>query len=111
MKTHAMKLVTIIGEALAGEPVKKLLAEVGANGYTLFTVEGAGDQGVRPGDIQEFANIQIEVIVQPPIAEILLARLEQDFFPRYAMIAYETDIRVVRREKFARGKSEGRELR
>ena len=30
----------------------------------------------------------------------VLARLEKDFFPRYAMIAYESDVRVLRRDKF-----------
>ncbi len=100
MKTHPMKLVTIIGEALARAPLKRLLSESGAHGYTLFTVEGDGAQGRRTADIQEFANIQVQVIVPPPVAEQLLARLEQEFFPRFAMVAYETDIRVMRREKF-----------
>jgi len=100
MQTHPLKLVTIIGEALAREPLKKLFAEAGVQGYTLFTVEGDGAQGRRAADIQEFANIQVEVIVQPAIAELLLTRLERDFFPRYAMVAYETDVRVLRREKF-----------
>ena len=100
MQLHPLKLVTIIGEALAREPLKRLLEEVGAHGYTLFTVEGSGRQGRRLGDIQEFANIQLEVMVPPPVAEKILARLEQEFFPRFAMVAYETDIRVLRREKF-----------
>ena len=95
-----MKLVTIIGEALARKPLKKLLAEVGAHGYTLFAVEGDGSQGRRTADIQEFANIQVEVIVPPAVAEQLLVRLEKEFFAKFAMVAYETDVRVLRREKF-----------
>ena len=100
MNLHPMKLVTIIGEALAREPLKQLLDEVGAHGYTLFAVEGAGSQGSRSADIQEFANIQVEVIVPPVVAEKLLHRLAAEFFPRFAMVAYETDVRVLRREKF-----------
>ncbi|MBM3340849.1 MAG: transcriptional regulator [Betaproteobacteria bacterium] len=100
MDTYPMKLVTIICEALAREPVKRLLAEVGAHGHTLFTVEGEGAHGSRTAEIQEFANIQVEVIVQPDVAEKLLLRLQKDFFPRFAMMAYESDIRVLRREKF-----------
>ena len=100
MTTHPVKLVTIICEALAREAVKQLLAEVGAHGYTLFTVEGDGAQGRRTGDIQEFANIQVQVIVSPAVAERLLARLADEFFPKFAMVAYETDIRVLRRGKF-----------
>jgi nitrogen regulatory protein P-II 2 len=100
MNTHPRKLVTIVCEALAREPLKALLKEVGAHGYTLFTVEGSGAQGHRAADIEEFANIQLEVIVQPEVAEKLLTRLQEDFFPRYAMIAYESYVRVLRREKF-----------
>ena len=100
MNTHPMRLVTIVCEALAREPVKALLSEAGAHGYTLFTVEGSGAKGPRVADIQEYANIQVEVIVQPEVAEKLLARLEKDFFPRYAMVAYLGDVHVLRPEKF-----------
>lgn len=95
---HPMKLVTIICEALAREPLKKLLGEVGAHGYTLFPVEGDGSQGRRAADIQEFASIP--VIVLPEVAEKLLARLKNEFFEKFAMVAHETDVRVLRREKF-----------
>ncbi len=95
-----MKLVTIICESLAREPVMKLLSEAGAHGYTLFTVEGDGNRGHRTAEIQEYANIQVEVIVKPSIAENLLTRLETEFFPKFAMVAFKTDIRVLRREKF-----------
>lgn len=100
MKLHAMKLVTIICEALARSTVTELLHEIGAHGYTLFPVEGVGAQGSRVADIEEFANIQIEVLLPPERALELLSRLEQDFFSRFAMIAYSTDIEVIRSHKF-----------
>jgi nitrogen regulatory protein PII len=100
MNTHPMKLVTIICEALAREPLERALRESGAHGFTLFAVEGTGAKGSRVADIEEFANIQVEVIVPPAVAEKLLARLEKDFFSRYAMVAYESDVRVLRPDKF-----------
>jgi nitrogen regulatory protein P-II 2 len=100
MNLHPMKPVTIVCEAIAREPLTALLHEVGAHGYTLFTVEGSGAQGQRVADIQEFANIRVEVIVPPAVAGRLLGRLEKDFFPRYAMVAYESDVRVLRPHKF-----------
>lgn len=100
MKTHPMKLVTVICETLARDHLTRLLAAVGAHGYTLFPVEGEGSQGQRPGDIAEFGNIQLQVVVQPAIAEQLLTRLHAEFFPRFAMIAYTTDIQVLRPDKF-----------
>ena len=100
MNSHPMKLVTIVCETHARDAVTNLLREVGAHGYTLFAVEGDGSRGKRPGDIPEFANIQLEVVVPPAVAETLLARLESEFFPRYAMIAFECEVRVLRKEKF-----------
>jgi nitrogen regulatory protein PII len=100
MPACEMKLVTIICEALAREAVTRLLREVGAHGYTLFEVEGAGAKGARLADIGEYANIQLEVVVPPPVAEQLLRRLEIEFFPRFGIIADESDVRVLRPEKF-----------
>ena len=100
MNLHPLKLVTIVCEAYAQEPVTKLLRDAGAHGWTLFAVEGDGSRGKRPADIREFANIQIEVIVPPEVAQTLLERLEQEFFPRYGMIAFESDVRVLRQGKF-----------
>lgn len=100
MNTHPMKLVTIIGEALARDRVLRILTEEGARGHTAFPVEGLGARGSRVADIEEFANIQIEAVVPPPVAERVLARLQRDLLPHFAMIVYETDIRVLRQEKF-----------
>ena len=100
MNMHPMKLVTIVCEAHARGPVTKLLREEGAHGWTLFVVEGDGARGERPADIPEFANIQIEVIVPPKVAASLLDALAREFFSRYGMIAFESDIRVLRPEKF-----------
>ena len=100
MKLHSMKLVTIVCEALARTAVTELLHEIGAHGYTLFPVEGVGAQGSRVADIEEFANIQIEVVLPTEPSLQLLERLERDFFSRFAMIAYSTDIEVIRSAKF-----------
>ncbi len=100
MTTHPMKLVTIVCEAYAKAAVTKLLRDVGAHGYTLFAVEGDGSRGRREADIPEFTNIQIEVIVPPEVALSLLTRLEKEFFPSYGMIAFESDVRVLRPNKF-----------
>ena len=100
MTTHPMKLITIVGEAYAQPLITKLLREVGAHGWTSFAVEGEGARGRRPADIREFANVQIQVIVPPEVAHTLLERLEREFFPRYGMVAFESDVRVLRREKF-----------
>jgi nitrogen regulatory protein PII len=100
MNTHPMKLVTIVCEAHAQGPVTQVLREAGAHGWTLFEVQGTGAGGERPADIRDYANIQIEVILIPSAATALLERLARDFFPRFGMIAFEADVRVLRQDKF-----------
>ena len=79
---------------------EELERRTGVSVSLIFEVEGDGSRGERPADIPEFANIQIEVILPPERAEELLHRLEKEFFARYAMIAFESDVRVLRANKF-----------
>jgi len=95
-----MKLVTIICEAILEERVVELLRESGAHGHTAFPVRGSGNQGERSADIIEAGNVQIEVIVKPAVAEALITRLQTELFKAYAMVAYESDVRVLRPDKF-----------
>ena len=76
MNLHPMKLITIICEAHAQDAVTQLLRETGAQGWTLFSVQGEGSQGHRLADIPEFANVQIEVVLRPDAAIALLERLD-----------------------------------
>ena len=97
---HPMRMVTIVCEKLAQRPLETLLAEVGAHGCTIFDVAGRGAGGARGGGPETLANVQMEIILQPAAADVLLARLERDFFPRFGMIAFESDVRVLRPQKF-----------
>jgi hypothetical protein len=79
--------------------VKKVVREVGTLGWPHFTVEGAGAGGERTGEMKEFANVQIEVGLQPTATQALLARVESELFPRYGMIAFDSDVHVMRSEE------------
>lgn len=100
MNLHPMKLVTIVCEAVLEERIVEVLRECGAHGHTAFDVRGSGRQGQRSADLVESGNVQIEVIAKPSVAETMLARLHAEFFQDYAMVAYESDVRVMRPEKF-----------
>ena len=100
MKTHPMKLVTVVCEALAGDRITGLLAEEGARGYTAHAVTGSGAKGTREGDIADFGNVRIEVIVPAEVAERLLERLARDILPHFATVVYTAEVRVLRQDKF-----------
>lgn len=100
MPAYALKLVTIICEALARGAVTRLLLDMGAHGYTLCHVEGVGSKGERTAEMEELSNIKVEAIVPAPVCEQLMLRLQEEFFPKFTIIAYESDVRVVRSAKF-----------
>jgi len=100
MNLHTMKLVTIICEALLEERVVEILRQCGTHGHTAYSVRGSGSQGDRTADIVETGNVKLEVIVKPAVAEAVLERLHREFFKDYAMVAYETEVHVMRPEKF-----------
>lgn len=97
---HPMRLVTIVCEALARDLVLRLARECGAHGATVSPAAGFGATGERPADIEEAANVRIELIVSPESSARILERVERDLFPRFACIVWEADVRVVRPAKF-----------
>jgi nitrogen regulatory protein PII len=100
MNLHPMKLVTIICEAVLEERIVEILRESGAQGHTAFDVRGSGRQGQRSADLVESGNVRIEVIAKPAVATAVLDRLHHELFAAYAMVAYESDVGVMRPEKF-----------
>ena len=40
------------------------------------------------------------LVVPPAVASALLTRLQRDYFPLYGMVAFESDVRVLRPNKF-----------
>jgi nitrogen regulatory protein P-II 2 len=98
MKTP-MKLVTVVTEGLLKEEVAALLRRHGATGYTVSRTEGEGSRGVRARD-WEGPNQKFESIVTPPVAEAILDALADSYFQNYAVVAWITDVIVLRGEKF-----------
>lgn len=97
---HPLKLVTIVCEALARERLLRLVQECGAHGATVSAASGLGATGERPGDIEESANVRVEVIVTAEAAARVAERVQAEIFPRFACILWECDVRVLRRGKF-----------
>jgi nitrogen regulatory protein PII len=94
-----MKRVTIIGDDTVRYRILKEIHELGATGYTDFTVHGEGARGVRPRHAEP-ANAKIEVIATPEVARRILEHIVQHYFDEYAMIAFLDDVEVLRGEKF-----------
>jgi nitrogen regulatory protein P-II 2 len=100
IKTVPMKRVVIIGDETVEYRLVKEIHAIGATGYTYCLVRGEGAMGERPRHAEP-ANAKIEVICTTALADQVLEHLAQNYFEKYAMIAFVDDVQVIRGEKFA----------
>jgi nitrogen regulatory protein P-II 2 len=100
MQTTTLQLVTIIAEALLQERLVEDLHRLGARGHTITPCSGAGSRSRRVGEILG-ENIRVEAIVTQPVAERILEFVAEEYFPRFASIAFVLPVSVVRGEKYA----------
>lgn len=99
MNTHTRTLLTIVSESLLKERLIHEIREAGAKGFTISEVAGEGSRQRRVSEILG-ENIKIEVVTKQEIADRILAVLQTQFFPSYAVIAYLSEVQVVREEKY-----------
>jgi nitrogen regulatory protein P-II 2 len=99
MNTSTLTLLTICAEALLKDRLIHEIRHAGAKGFTITDVSGEGSRQRRVSEILG-ENIKIEVIAKRDTAEKILTVLQQDFFPRFAVIAYLSEVQVVREDKY-----------
>lgn len=100
MASDNRKLVTIVTEAAIESRVCKVLKDLGAHGYTVTNARGSGNRGVRNADWSSSGNVRIEVVCDENVARRIEAYLQEHYYENYAMILFESDVRVLRPEKF-----------
>lgn len=94
-----LKLVTIVAESILEKKLVEEIKRLGAKGYTTVPARGEGSRGMCSLD-WEGQNIRLETIVPEEVALRILARLQEAYFPHYAVIAYVENVWVVRGEKY-----------
>lgn len=100
MRTVPMRLVTIVAEPVLEPQLTQALRALGATGFTATDSRGEGSRGMRASDIPG-AGVRIEVVADPPLADRIVEHVATTYFERYAVIAWMTDVGVVRGEKYA----------
>ncbi len=99
METVSLKLVVIVAEAVLEQQLVYDITRLGAKGYTLVRAEGQGHRGMRVGGL-EGGNIRLETVVADEVAQKILERLAKHYFSNYAVIVYQSDVGVVRGDKY-----------
>ncbi|MGQ9550651.1 MAG: P-II family nitrogen regulator [Roseiflexus sp.] len=99
MKLTTVRLVTIIAEPVLKDRLIHDIQVLGVHGYTISEVHGEGTRGIHASQWQG-GNIKIETLVSSETADRLMEAMAVRYFPNYAVIAYVTDVQVVRSDKF-----------
>ncbi len=100
LQTEKRMLVTVITEAVVEQALLRDFDRLGVRGYTVSDARGRGARGVRDAAWDEAANIRIEVICARPLAETLLAHVQERYYANYAMVAFLHEIEILRPGKF-----------
>ena len=95
-----LKLVTIIAADSLKNHIVKDIQSLGAKGYTVSYVEGKGEKELR-NSAWEGENVKIETIVSSDVCDKIMTYLQKNYFDKYAMIAFSTDVMVVRSNHFS----------
>jgi nitrogen regulatory protein P-II 2 len=97
--THQMRLITIVAEEVLENHLIRDLKTAGASGWTVSTAHGQGSRGLRSGT-SGGGNIRIETVVTEEVADHILERLAEHWFPQYSVVAWVENVQVVRGEKY-----------
>jgi nitrogen regulatory protein PII len=93
-------MLTVVTESVIENALLADLERLGVRGYTVTDARGRGSRGVRDADWDEAANIRIEIICARPLADTVLAHLQERYYANYAMVACLHEVEVLRPEKF-----------
>jgi hypothetical protein len=101
MPDDTRTLLTIVTEAVLEQDICEALKDLGAAGYTVTNARGSGSRGVRDAGWSSSGNIRVEVICSDDVAHRIARHMRRNYYDDYAMIIFESDVRVLRPDKFA----------
>lgn len=100
MPDDSRRLITIVTEAILEVELCEILEQLGATGYTVTNARGSGHRGIRDAGWSSSSNVRVEVVCNEEVAQRITAHLRDNYYDDYAMILFESDVRVLRPEKF-----------
>jgi len=100
MDFYKEKLLTVITESDLEEHLIEDVDRLGAKGYTISSVGGKGEKGIRNAMWSSNSNIKIEIVCCPKVCEEIVEFLKANYLKNYAMILFVADVNVLRLSKF-----------
>lgn len=99
MTTTSRQLVTIVSEPVVEQKLIDDIKKCGAKGYSVGHVSGEGVTGNHSLDLNG-PSIRIETVVTDKVAEAIMTMLAENYFDKYATVAWVTPTQVLRPSRF-----------
>jgi hypothetical protein len=93
MSIRTLHLVTIVCGVSVEPRLLRELKRLGVTGYTRSLARGEGRLSIP--DEWEGNNVRIEALVSPEVADLVLARLEENFLPHHPIVAWAHEVRAL----------------
>mgnify|MGYP006292453871 CR=1 FL=1 len=90
------KLLTIITESEIEDNLIIDINKLGAKGYTISSVRGKGEKGIRNATWSSNSNSKIEILCNEKTCKKITEFLKTNYLQNYALILFISDVNVLR---------------
>ncbi|HMM84650.1 MAG: P-II family nitrogen regulator [Gammaproteobacteria bacterium] len=97
---HPKTLLVIVAEAVIERALVRDACRLGAQGWTVGEVRGAGAEGVREGAWEADRTIELKLICEAAVADAIADHVLATYAPHYAVAMYLSDVRVLRPQRY-----------
>jgi nitrogen regulatory protein P-II 2 len=103
MQLYPLKLVTVVGESVIMDDIAEEGMKLGATGYTMTEVNGHGSRSARNvASTTGARTMKVEFVVPADVAVSILTHISHQYFDDYAVIAWLSDVQVVRGQQYVK---------
>lgn len=99
MELKPLKLVTVFSDDALQDEIIGELKKCGVKGYTVEDAKGEGLHRSRLSEL-EGKIIRVETICNDAKCDEVMKMLSEKFFNEYSVIAYVTEVQVLRKDRF-----------
>ena len=100
VNTLPLKLLVIVAEAVLRDRLVAELKTLGVPGCTLTTAMSWTREGLGSGEF-EGPSVRLEVVASVEVVDAILQALSERYFASWSIMAWVSDVSVVRAEKYA----------
>ena len=100
MNKHPKKLLVIIAEAVLEKQLEQDVKRLGAHGYTIYDVRGAGHTGEREGAWEADRTIEMKVVCDSLVADNIARHVLAAYGRDFGLTLFFADVAVLRADTY-----------